>query len=80
MREQRSPSGARKVDVKTVQMTITVDDPRTFTQPWTSEVRTPLLQPKASPNGELPEVIFAPGDGKEFNESATRPAGEPIDS
>ena len=65
----------RKVDANTVQMTITVDDPRTFAKPWTSDPRTLRLQPKGSPNGEVLEVIFAPMDEKEFNERVRNPAG-----
>jgi hypothetical protein len=65
----------RKVDASTLQMTITVDDRRTFTKPWTSDVRTLRLQSKGSPNGELLEVIFAPMDEKEFNERVRNPAG-----
>ena len=65
----------RRVDASTLQMTVTVDDRRTFTKPWTSDVRTLRLQPKGSPNGELLEVIFAPMDEKEFNERVRNPAG-----
>ena len=65
----------RKVDANTVQMTITVDDPRTYAKPWTSDPRTLRLQPKGSPNGEILEVIFAPVDEKEFNERVRNPAG-----
>ena len=65
----------RKVDANTVQMTITVDDPRTYAKPWTSDPRTLRLQPKGSPNGEMLEVIFAPVDEKEFNERVRNPAG-----
>ena len=65
----------RKMDANTIQMTITVDDPRTFAKPWTSDPRTLRLQPKGSPNSEILEVIFAPVDEKEFNERIRNPAG-----
>src|SRR5262245_53317199 len=65
----------RKVDAKTIQMTITVDDPPTFAKPWTSDPRTLRIQPKTSPNGEVLEVIFAPMDEKEFNQRVRDPAG-----
>ena len=65
----------RKVDAKTIQMTVTVDDPPTFAKPWTSDPRTLRIQPKTSPNGEVLEVIFAPMDEKEFNERVRDPAG-----
>jgi hypothetical protein len=65
----------RKVNANTIQMTITVDDPRTFAKPWTSDPRTLRLQPKGSPNGEVLEVIFAPMDEKAFNERVRDPAG-----
>jgi hypothetical protein len=66
---------AHKVDANTLQITITVDDPRTFAKPWTSDPRTLRLQPKGSPNSEILEVIFAPVDEKEFNERVRNPAG-----
>ena len=65
----------RKVNANTIEMTITVEDPRTFSKPWTSDPRTLRLQPKGSPNGEVLEVIFAPMDEKEFNERVRDPAG-----
>jgi len=73
--EARITERWRKVDANTVQMTITVDDPRTYAKPWTSDPRTLRLQPKGSPNGEILEVIFAPVDEKEFNERVRNPAG-----
>ena len=65
----------RKVNANTIQMTIAVDDPRTFAKPWTSDPRTLRLQPKRSPNGEVLEGIFATMDEKEFNERVRNPAG-----
>lgn len=65
----------RKVDATTLQLTITVDDPRTYTKPWTSNPRTLQLQPKGSPNGELLDMVFAPMDEKAFNERVRNPAG-----
>ena len=65
----------RKVDAKTLQLTITVDDPHTYTKSWTSDARTLLLQPKGSANGEIIETIMAPIDEKAFNERVRNPAG-----
>jgi hypothetical protein len=65
----------RRVDRDNMELTITVDDPKTFTRTWTSEKRTFARQPKDSPNGELLEVIFAPMDEKLFNEVIRDPAG-----
>jgi hypothetical protein len=65
----------RKTDANTVQMTITVNDPPTFSKPWTSDSRTLKLQPKGSPNGEVIETIMAPIDEKAFNERVRDPAG-----
>jgi hypothetical protein len=65
----------RRVNPTTLHLTITVNDPRTFTKPWTSDPRVLELQPKGSPNHELLDMIFAPMDEKAFNERVRDPAG-----
>jgi len=53
-----------------------IDDPATYTRPWTTRPRTFRLQPKGSSNGEMLEVIFAPVDERNFNEKIRDPAGK----
>lgn len=64
-----------RLDRDNLELTIRVDDPKTFTQPWVSDKKMYRLQPKDSPDGELLEVIFAPMDEKVFNENIRNPAG-----
>lgn len=63
-----------RLDRDNLELTIRVDDPKTFTQPWVSDKKMYRLQPKDSPDGELLEVIFAPMDEKVFNENIRNPA------
>ncbi|HEX7082425.1 MAG TPA: hypothetical protein VF329_15560 [Gammaproteobacteria bacterium] len=64
----------RRVDEDALELTITVHDPDSYSEPWTSDPQTYRLQPKGSPNGELLEVIFAPIDEQIFNERIRDPA------
>ena len=67
----------RRLDRDTLELTLRIDDPETYTEPWVTDPRVFRLQPKDSPNGELLEVIFAPMDEREFNERIRDPAGRP---
>lgn len=51
----------------TMELTLTINDPELYAQPWTSDVKTFALQSPDSLNGELMEQIFAPIDEIEFN-------------
>ena len=64
----------RRVDPDTLTLKLTVNDPATYTQPWTTREITYKYQHKGTPNGELFEVIFAPIDEKIFNDNV-RDAG-----
>ena len=57
----------RRIDDSRVELTITVDDPELYDEPWTSDVKLFNFQTKDSLNGELMEQIFAPIDEMEFN-------------
>lgn len=57
----------RRVDEKRIEMTVTVNDPELYAEPWTSDVKVFDFQTPDSLNGELLEQIFAPIDEMEFN-------------
>ena len=62
----------RRVDHDTLELKITVDDPKTYTKPWVSETKMFKLEPKY----ELLEEICAPVDEvDEFNKRVRNPAG-----
>ena len=64
----------------TVEMTITVNDPDLYREPWTSDTKVYSYQSPDSLNGELMEQIFAPIDEMEFNERIRDPAASgPVD-
>jgi hypothetical protein len=58
-----------------LELTITVNDPEYYTQPWSSEVKTFELQGRDSKYSELGEVIFAPMDELEFNRTIVNRRG-----
>ena len=63
-----------------LEMTITVNDPDLYSQPWTSDTKMYTYQGPESINGELMEQIFAPIDEMEFNERIRDPAASgPVD-
>jgi len=57
-----------------LELTITVNDPDLFSEPWTSDTKTFAYQSPDSLNGELMEQIFAPIDEMEFNRLIRDPA------
>lgn len=58
-----------------MELTVRIDDPKTYTKPWVSDKKMFRFQPKNSRNGELLEVIFAPMDEKQYNERIRNPGG-----
>ena len=58
----------------TLEMTITVNDPDLYREPWTSDTKVFNLQSPDTLNGELMEQIFAPIDEMEFNRRIRDPA------
>jgi len=59
----------RRVDRDNLELTLTINDPKTFTKPFTTKKLVYKLQQKGSPNAELYEVIFAPIDEQVFNQN-----------
>lgn len=64
----------------TLELTLTVNDPDLYREPWTSDTKTFAYQASDTLNGELMEQIFAPIDEMEFNRRVRDPAaGGPQD-
>ena len=61
----------RRVDYNTLEFSMVIDDPKTYTKPWFM-VNKRLL--KLKPNYELQEAICAPSDEQLFNNAVTNPA------
>ncbi len=66
----------RRLDRDRLELVLNINDPGTYTKPWTTNPRIFRLQPKGSANGEMLEVIFAPVDERNFNEKIRDPAGK----
>jgi hypothetical protein len=60
----------RRTAPNRLELVITVNDPATYSKPWTSDPKVYNLQA----NGEVLEMIFAPIDEKQFNERIRDPA------
>ena len=63
------------MDEATLELTLTVDDPDLYTEPWTSDPATYRRQTPAPLDGEVLEMIFAPIDEDLFNARIRDPAG-----
>ena len=61
----------RRVKQDTLELTITLDDPQTYTRPWVSDTKTFRLQP----GYEMREDICVPLDNESFNQGVRNPAG-----
>jgi len=61
----------RRVDHDTLEISMTIDDPKTYTKPWLM-INKRLL--KLNPKYEIQEAICAPSDEKLFNDAVTNPA------
>ena len=59
------------MDRDTLELTLTLTDPKTYTKPWVSEKKIYKLVP----NRELPELFCVPSDEEEFNRNVRDPAG-----
>jgi hypothetical protein len=66
----------RRIDHDNMRLSITLDDPKIYTKPWTSKEINCQFQPTGTPHGELVEAIFAPIDEQTFNQNV-RDKGEP---
>jgi hypothetical protein len=62
-----------RVDHDTVEVNMTLTDPKAYTQPWVSETKVW----KAAPKVEIREDICAPSDEEKYKEEMRVPAGTP---
>ena len=69
--EMRLQERYRRVDRDTLELTLTLTDPKTYTRPWVSETKTFKLQPKKD---ELLEIFCIPSQEEEFNRRVRDPA------
>ncbi len=69
--EMRLEERYRRVDRDTLELTMTLTDPKTYTKPWVSEKKIYKLVP----NRELPELFCVPSEEEEFNRNVRDPAG-----
>jgi hypothetical protein len=69
--EMRLEECFRRVDYNTLELTMTLTDPKTYTQPWVSEVKTWKLNPKLEPEQE----ICVPSEEQAFNKRQRDVAG-----
>jgi hypothetical protein len=61
----------RRLDRDTLELTMTLTDPKTYTKPWVSEKKIHRLVP----NRDLPEIFCVPSEEQEFNRNVRDPAG-----
>jgi hypothetical protein len=61
----------RRVDRDTLELTMTLTDPKTYTKPWVSEKKIHKLVP----NREISEIFCVPSEEEEFNRNIRDPAG-----
>jgi hypothetical protein len=61
----------RRTAMETLELTITLDDPQTYTRPWISDKKTFRLQP----GYEMREDFCVPLDNESFNQGVRNPAG-----
>ena len=61
----------RRVDQYNIQVTVTVDDPKFYTKPWTF-MRANLYWMKAR---EFPETLCVPSEAIEYRDTLTKPSG-----
>jgi hypothetical protein len=61
----------RRLNRDTMEMSMTLTDPKMYTKPWVSETKTLQLQPKA----EIDEVFCVPTEEQAFNKRMRDPAG-----
>jgi len=62
----------RRVDREHLLLTVTIDDPKMYTEPWTALRMSLRLQ---SPTFDIPEMECVPSETAAYNKSVARPAG-----
>ena len=60
-----------RVDRDTLEVTLTIDDPKTYMNPWVSDKKTLRLQP----NERIREDFCVPSEEESFNQGVRNPAG-----
>ena len=65
----------RRIDHDNMRLSITLDDPKIYTKPWTSKEINHQFQPKGTQHGELVEAILAPIDEQTFNQNVRDKGG-----
>jgi hypothetical protein len=68
--EMRLEERYRRVDKDTIELTMTVNDPKTYTKPWVSEKKTFKMQPRR----EIREIFCVPSEEEAFNKRIRDPA------
>ena len=69
--EMRLEERYRRVNRETLELTLTLTDPKTYTNPWVSDKKTFKLEPKA----EVAEIFCAPSEEESFNKRVRDLAG-----
>jgi len=62
----------QRVDREHLLLTVTIDDPKMYTKPWTALRMSLRLQ---SPTFDIPEMECVPSETAEYNKQVARPAG-----
>lgn len=60
----------RRVDHDTIELTMTLTDPKAYTKPWVAETKTLVLDPQM----ELQEDVCVPSDEQKYRELIREPA------
>ena len=60
-----------RLDRDTLEVVVTIDDPKTYTKPWVSDKLTFRLQP----NEKIHEDFCVPSEEESFNQGVRNPAG-----
>lgn len=64
-----------RVDHNTLKITLTLDDPKTYTQPWVSDTKIYALWPKSK--GSIEELFCVPEEEEAFTRRVRMPAAAP---
>ena len=65
----------RRADHDTLELTMRIDDPKAYTQPWVSKSpKTFKLAPKVGPKAEVMELPCVPEDEEAFRKTVREPA------
>ena len=70
--EMRLEERYRRIDRDSLELTMTLTDPKMYTKPWVSEKKVFKLAP---PNTEIQELFCVPSEEEEFNRRVRDPAG-----